>query len=82
MFLSQYLGVHTGSGSVGVKSPKGGSGVPSAAYVGVSPGGVAMLVELVAVLVVLGCGVGLGGGLTTASSWVSSLWVLSSFLLP
>ncbi len=41
-----------------------------------------MLVELVAVLVALGCGVGLGGGLTTASSWVSSLWVLSSFLLP
>ncbi len=33
--------------------------------------------ELVAVLGILGCDVGLGGGLTTASSWVSSLSVLS-----
>ena len=80
--FSQCLGIHTGSGSVAVYSPKGGSGTSSAVYVSVRPGGAGMSVELVAVLGDRSCVVGLGGGLTTAESWVSLLWVLSSFLLP
>ena len=39
-----------------------------------------MSVELVAVLGVLGCVVGFGGVLMTADTWVSTLWVLTSFL--
>ncbi len=58
--LSQFHGIHTGSGSVAVYSPKGGYGTSSAVYVSVRPRDAGMSVELVAVLGVRSCVVGLG----------------------